>query len=469
MTLTEGALRFSFGVSCTVVQYESWAFYQNQFQRISGTKAVDFLCINGGQTCLIEVKDYRFHPRTKPISLCDEVALKVRDTLAGLAAARVNASIWNNDSQEGSSDQLPSLPPTCCSVGAADQRAGGVGTMNRKQIQDAFFIVLLVGLSVAFIRLLSPYLVAVAVAVILALLLRHPLNWLLRKGVARGAATALVVVALMVLGAVFLILFGILLTSELEEGVRTIRSEWPKLLAWAQQRLPWMQALVEQYELEQRISDLLGNAASQILSLSQAALSSLAAGILRAVVVAFLVIYLLLEGENLVDRLYQLLPLDRTQTDQLMRRAAQTLDATVLGTLFIGVLEGTFGGLLFVLFGLPSATLWGLIMVLVSVLPLLGINAVIVPAGVVVIIMGDVGRGVGLIVVGVTGAAVSQNLLRPKLVGDRSGLHPALVLVATLGGLSWLGLVGFVIGPMLATLAMIAWEQFASRHGEDAA
>ena len=341
--------------------------------------------------------------------------------------------------------------------------------MNRKQIQDAFFIVLLVGLSVAFIRLLSPYLVAIAVAVILALLLRHPLNWLLQKGVARGAATALVVVALMVLGAVFLILFGILLTSELEEGVRIIRSEWPKLLAWAQQRLPWMQALVEQYELEQRISDLLGNAASQILSLSQAALSSLAAGILRAVVVAFVVIYLLLDGAKLVERLYRLLPLDRTQTDQLMQRAAQTLDATVLGTLFIGVLEGTFGGLLFVLFGLPSATLWGLIMVLVSVLPLLGINAVIVPAGVVVIIMGDVGRGVGLIVVGVTGAVVSQNLLRPKLVGDRSGLHPALVLVATLGGLAWLGLVGFVIGPMLATLAMIAWEQFASRHGEDAA
>ena len=341
--------------------------------------------------------------------------------------------------------------------------------MNRKQIQDAFFIVLLVGLSVAFIRLLSPYLVAIAVAVILALLLRHPLDWLVKKNVARGAATALVVVALMVLGAVFLILFGILLTSELEEGVRIIRSEWPKLLAWAQQRLPWMQALVEQYELEQRISDLLGSAASQILSLSQAALSSLAAGILRAVVVAFVVIYLLLDGEKLKKRLYRLLPLDRTQTDQLMQRAAQTLDATVLGTLFIGVLEGTFGGLLFVLFGLPSATLWGLIMVLVSVLPLLGINAVIVPAGVVVIIMGDVGRGVGLIVVGVTGAVVSQNLLRPKLVGDRSGLHPALVLVATLGGLAWLGLVGFVIGPMLATLAMIAWEQFASRHGEDAA
>ncbi len=341
--------------------------------------------------------------------------------------------------------------------------------VQRKQIQDAFFVVLLMGLSAAFIRLLAPYLVAVAVAVILALLLRHPLNWLLRRGVARGLATALVVVALIVLGAVFLGLFGILVTSELEEGVRIVRSEWPKLLAWAQERLPGVQALVEQFELEQRISDLLGNAASQILSLSQTALSSLAGGIVRAVVVAFLVIYLLLEGEKLVERLYRLLPLDRARTDELMQHAARTLDATVLGTLFIGVLEGTFGGLLFALFGLPSATLWGLIMVLVSVLPLLGINAVVVPAGVVLIIMGDVGRGVGLIVVGVAGAMVSQNLLRPKLVGDRSGLHPALVLLATLGGLAWLGLVGFVIGPMLATLATIAWEQFASRHGEDAA
>ena len=84
---------FSFGASCTAAQYESWAFYRNQLQRIPGTKAVDFVCINGGRTYLIEVKDYRFHPRTKPTLLSDEVALKVRDTLAGLAAARVNANV----------------------------------------------------------------------------------------------------------------------------------------------------------------------------------------------------------------------------------------------------------------------------------------------------------------------------------------------------------------------------------------
>ena len=88
------------------------------------------------------------------------------------------------------------------------------------------------------------------------------------------------------------------------------------------------------------------------------------------------------------------------------------------------------------------------------------------PAGIIAIILGDVGRGIGLIAVGVAGTVVSQNLIRPKLVGDRAGLHPALVLVSTLGGLVSLGLIGFIVGPVIATLAVILWEQFAVRHGD---
>ena len=340
--------------------------------------------------------------------------------------------------------------------------------MQRKQIQDAFFIVLLVALSAAFFRVLAPYLVAIAIAVILALLLRHPLTWFMQRGLKRGLATALIITALVIFGSVPLILLTTLVIGEVDQGVQAIRSEWPQVLAWAQERLPGLQALVERYQLEQRISDLIANTASQALSLSQAALGSIAGWVVRGTVVVYLVIYLLLDGEHLVRRIYRLMPLDRRHAHELMQKAARTLDATVLGTLFVGLMEGSFGALLFVLFGLPSPTLWGLIMVIVSVLPLVGINAVIVPAGIVVIVLGDLGRGIGLIVVGVAGTIVSQNVLRPKLVGDRAGLHPALVLVSTLGGLAWLGLIGFVVGPMLATLAVIVWEQFATRHEDGA-
>lgn len=94
-----GNLTFQFDSSARVGQYDQWVFYRNQFQNRCGTgnKAVDIVCVYNQTTWLIEVKDYRRHFPQKPISkLPGDVASKVRDTSAGLAAAQFNA----NDPQE---------------------------------------------------------------------------------------------------------------------------------------------------------------------------------------------------------------------------------------------------------------------------------------------------------------------------------------------------------------------------------
>ncbi|MDE0224200.1 MAG: AI-2E family transporter, partial [Gammaproteobacteria bacterium] len=251
--------------------------------------------------------------------------------------------------------------------------------MQRKQIQDAFFIVMLVALSAAFFRLLVPLLLAIAVAVILALVLRHPVRWLTRHGMSRTRATVLIIIGLVLIGSGPVALLASLIVAEVEEGVQTVRTEWPRLLTWVQSKLPAVRALMEQYQIEERISALIGDAAAQALNASRAALQSAAGIALRVVVVIYLVIYLLIDGEELLKYMYRMLPLDRAHARGLLDRAAQTLDATVLGTLFIGVIEGTFGAVLFAVFGFPSPTLWGVVMVIMSVLPLLGINVIIVP------------------------------------------------------------------------------------------
>ena len=87
--ITEGDLTFRFPDGCQASQYDNWSFYKNQFQSVTSdpTKAVDILCIKGDTSWLIEIKDHRQHPRKKLIDIADEMAIKVRDTLAGLAAA----------------------------------------------------------------------------------------------------------------------------------------------------------------------------------------------------------------------------------------------------------------------------------------------------------------------------------------------------------------------------------------------
>lgn len=93
---------FSFDSGGMAEKYDGWSFYRNQFQNKCSkeNKAVDFLYVRGKVGWLIEVKDYIYQDRNrekeKELPLSEEVAQKVRDSLAGLCVAQCNA----NDSKE---------------------------------------------------------------------------------------------------------------------------------------------------------------------------------------------------------------------------------------------------------------------------------------------------------------------------------------------------------------------------------
>jgi len=96
-TISEGDLTFTFPTNWSAWKYDDWAHYRRQFTKVCvGVKAMDVLALEPNGCCwLVEVKDYRQHPRTKTINLADEVAEKLRDTLAGLVSARFRANDEN--------------------------------------------------------------------------------------------------------------------------------------------------------------------------------------------------------------------------------------------------------------------------------------------------------------------------------------------------------------------------------------
>lgn len=97
--IVEGNLTFTFPTNDDSSKYDEWSFYRNQFNSaFGGTKAIDLIFLTNQITWLIEIKDYRAHQRTKTIDLGEEVAIKVRDTLTGLVAAKCNAN--DNDEKQ---------------------------------------------------------------------------------------------------------------------------------------------------------------------------------------------------------------------------------------------------------------------------------------------------------------------------------------------------------------------------------
>lgn len=161
--------------------------------------------------------------------------------------------------------------------------------------------------------------------------------------------------------------------------------------------------------------------------------------------------YFLKDGKRMLSRLMHLSPLGDDYETMLYERFTSTTRATLKGTLIIGVIQGMFSGLLFFITGIQGAFVWGVIMTVIAIIPAIGTPIVLIPAGVVMLLTGNVWQGI-VILAGAGIVSFVDNLLRPPLVGRDIQMHPLIVFFATLGGILMFGVSGFVIGPVLAAL-----------------
>jgi len=179
-------------------------------------------------------------------------------------------------------------------------------------------------------------------------------------------------------------------------------------------------------------------------------------------VMLFSMYYFFKDGPAFLDRFKKLSPLDDEYEDRLIEKFASITRATIKGTMVIAIIQGGIGGIVFWIFGVPSPLFWGLIMVILSIIPVVGSGLVWGPAAVIQLVMGNWAAGLGILAVGAGIISTVDNLLRPRLVGKDTEMHPLLVFFGTLGGISVFGIVGFILGPIVAALFVTIWDIYAS-------
>ena len=186
--------------------------------------------------------------------------------------------------------------------------------------------------------------------------------------------------------------------------------------------------------------------------------------VIGMVLTLYLLFYFLRDRLAARTMIMSWLPLTRLETEKLLRRVAETVHATVYGTLAVAAVQGTLGGLMFWMLGLPTPLLWGLVMGLLSIVPVLGAFIVWIPAAILLILDGSWARA--LILAGWGGIVVGgiDNVLRPMFVGNRLRLHTIPAFISIIGGLLLFGAPGFILGPLAATMTMLFIEFWASHE-----
>ena len=173
---------------------------------------------------------------------------------------------------------------------------------------------------------------------------------------------------------------------------------------------------------------------------------------------AYTLFYFIRDGEKFLRKIMYLCPLGDNHEVMFYNKFTSTARATLKGSLVIGIVQGLIGGLLFYFVGIKGALIWGLVMMALSIL--IGCYLVWVPAGIIMLLLGNLWQGIAILAVGVLIISTIDNIIRPWLVGKDTQMHPLLVFLSTLGGILVFGLTGFIIGPVITSLLMAFWEMY---------
>jgi predicted PurR-regulated permease PerM len=232
----------------------------------------------------------------------------------------------------------------------------------------------------------------------------------------------------------------------------TIITNYLEKIPFYQQILPYRDVIV------QKAGELVG-ALSAFLIDSLSSFTRITIGaIFSSIIMLYVMFYFLTMGNLLLEKILFFLPLDDFNERLLLNRFTSVTRATIKGTLIIGIMQGTICGIAFAIAGIEGAVFWGSVMAVMSIVPAFGTAIIWFPA---LVILGLTGNFVGVIVLLILCGLIAGNLdniVRPRLVGKDTEMHDLFVLFGTLGGISMFGLLGIIIGPIVAALFITIWE-----------
>ena len=347
------------------------------------------------------------------------------------------------------------------------------------KLPDWFFFLLLIGLTIAFYRVISYFIINIVFAMLLAHSFFRFCKFLQnRLHIAPTLAALICVLITLFFIIIPLVMLGLLLSKEFANIYFMLRSNWNTIqhifsiehLKTLQDKYPFMSFIFDilnKFDVDQQVDKFVTSGTDWMIHLFRRTLIDLSLLILHLVVTMLLTFFLLVDGERLIERVQFLSPLHNRNEKELFQEVIRITDATLIGTIIIGMIEGTFGGILFKICGIPSPVFWGVLMMMASIVPLLGIHSFLFPAGVFMLLTGHFLNGIILVLLSHLGTTTTQHYLKPFLIGKRGGVHPAFILLSTLGGIAWLGLPGFLMGPIIAALFMSIWDQFGRSYKEE--
>jgi predicted PurR-regulated permease PerM len=336
---------------------------------------------------------------------------------------------------------------------------------RRRDLLTPLLFALAVILLLAF-WVFRPFVLVASVAACVALLLgpaQRRLTRLLRGRAGIASMLIVLVTTLVILVPVLTSLF--LLTRQATLFLQWVTTQ--PLVGPDELQIFW-EALPERYPalqawttyIQAQVTPVLTGGIAQLAGGANALLQGVLSRVTRAAVdlgLFLLVLFFLLrDGGRLKKELRPVSPFSEEQETQIFEHLERTILGALQAVVVVPVAQGILAGIGFMIFGVPSPLLWGTAVILAATVPLVGSPLGWVPAVVYLLVQGQVGPGLGLLVYCTVVVSGSDNVVKPLLLRGAARIHPLLGFLSIVGGVLAFGVFGFLIGPVILSLVLSA-------------
>lgn len=334
--------------------------------------------------------------------------------------------------------------------------------MNSSRIP---LVVILVASTLLFLYLLKPFLFPLFWAAVIAGVF-NPLYKRVQTRLGRPTASAAFVLSLIII--IFLTPAAIMAVVLFEEArglygaLNRQEGGWERGIAYLIRAAgPLAEYLrLDQGLLAERAAEMLRSVASYVVVNLKELTQNTLAMFVKFAIMLYTLFFFLRDGESFLAKVMRLCSLGEGRERLLAERFLLAARSTLKVTLIIGGIQGVLGGVIFFVAGIEGALLWGLVMIIAAVIPVVGCSIVWGPAGLIMLLTGHLWEGVFILAAGFLLISTVDNFLRPILLGRDVEMHPLLIFLSTLGGIGLFGFTGFVLGPILTSLVLAIWEMY---------
>lgn len=341
--------------------------------------------------------------------------------------------------------------------------------MTRRTQGIVFLAIMLALLAPVAFLLIRPFLEPLIFALVLAVAF-HPVHrQIVRKLRSRAGAAVISIILIMLLVGLPVTFILIKASSEAIHAASVVQRksvEQGGLQAFAmnvlQRPLDWVGRYVDlsNYDVHAQIQSKINVVSAFLLRMGASVLGNLLGLLGSAIICLFATFFLLRDGEHIVARLIEIIPLPAEHSARLMRGINDTIVANVYAMVAVGVAQGTLATIAMLILSVPSAVLIGVATACASVIPIVGSGLVWVPVAAYLFFSGHPGKALFLVIWSVVLVGTADNIIRPFVVIGKVQAHPLLLVFSLLGGVAAFGFIGLFIGPVVLSVLTAVTASF---------